>query len=208
MESHSQSVTLPVCLTLFICWESFIHICLCVYVGGCQSNSISMADVDLLFCLSVCFGRASVKVNRLLGAEWGPSIQRQTHRHFFSATDWGVPPSRPHSLTAPKASLTPESRYIHAGSQTSWIQPDCSAVEDGLIIWIHTVSTCWKLHLVETGGLHVHLPNRNCPTLSWLVLLHLYCFHLSSFMAINHSGISFLLVFSWERLQNVAVVWH
>lgn len=205
MESHSQSVTLSVCLTLFICWESFIHIYARVRLwGGCQSNSISMADVDLLFCLSVCSARASVKANRLLGAEWGPSIQRQTHTSFQRLIEG----FRPCSLKAPKASLTPESRYIHAGAQASRIQPDCDAVEDCLIIWIHTVSTCWKLHLVETDCLHVHLPNRNCPTLSRLVLLHLYCFHLSSFMAINHSGISFLLVFSWERLQNVAVVWH
>lgn len=154
MESHSQSVILPVCLTLFICWESFIHICWCASVGGCRSNSISMADVDLLFCLSVCFSRASVIVNRVLGAEWGhPSSGR--HTHFVSATDWGVPPSQPDS----PQSQSDGWKQIHTCRSTNLLNP----------AWLHC---CWRqpdyldshcFHLLEITFGGDRLPPRAPP---------------------------------------------
>lgn len=103
-------------------------------------------------CLSVCFGRASVIVSRLLGAEWGPSIQRQTHT--LRSSDWlrgsalaaWQPPKPVWHLKADtymQEHKPPESSLIAMPWKTAWLFGFTLFPPAGNYIWWRlTASTC------------------------------------------------------------------
>lgn len=194
MESHGHAVTLPVCLFIYLLGLFSLCVCVCV-VTGCQSNTISLADVDLLFYLSLSFTGASVEMNRLLGGQRGPSIELQIHTLQFQWLMEGFLTTQ-ECLTVHKAS--PWS--LKADTYTQ----DPKLTGSTLIIWIYIGSTCWKFHFMEIEWLYMWM---NAPP-----KLGLFCFDYTG----STSAFLWLLIivashFWWfpsERMQNVAVVWH